>query len=48
MKNNRMIPFVKLMMQQNDYMKSEEIIKSLSISARTLRDDLAKYKQYFQ
>lgn len=48
MKNNRMIPFVKLMMQQNDYMKSEEIIKSLSISARTLRDDLAKYKQYFK
>lgn len=47
MKNNRMIPFVKLMMQQDDYMKSEDICQKLSISARTLRDDLGKYKHYF-
>lgn len=47
MKNNRMIPFMKMMMQQDDFLKSEEICQKLSISARTLRDDLGKYKQYF-
>ena len=47
MKHNRMIPFVKLMMQQEDYMKSGDICRKLSISARTLRDDLVRYKQSF-
>lgn len=46
-KNNRMIPFLKLLMNHNDYMKSEEICTMLHISARTLRDDITRFQGIF-
>lgn len=42
-KNNRMIPFLKLLMNHQDYMKSDDICQTLHISARTLRDDIGKF-----
>lgn len=43
-RNNRIIPFVKLLMKQENYVKSEELCGKLMIRGRTLRDDIAKFK----
>lgn len=45
MRTNRIIPFVKVLMKQEGYIKSEELCAKLSISPRTLRDDIAKFKE---
>ncbi|MGX8834294.1 BglG family transcription antiterminator [Amedibacillus sp. YH-ame6] len=47
-KNNRMIVFLKLLMNHEGYMKSEELCAGLSISPRTLRDDITKYNIEFR
>lgn len=47
-KNNRMIPFLKLLMNHEEFMKSDAICKELHISDRTLRDDIVKFNTIFE
>lgn len=42
--NERLILFIKLLMNRAEFMTSKEICNHLSISGRTLRDDLSKFK----